>query len=591
MARFCICWLACCSLLLPCPARAESPISADFFLQSIEPAPSASMLYDFLDIYGNSFAECKETDTFLRALGYLAANGDTRTVRDRLKLLAACPELSEVSRQRLAALQAQVTAPKLPAEKQAPLKTMVETPPPKPVVDAVPQTIAPAPVQEMTEPAPAPTVSTAEAPATPPTVVVITESPVQVEATQPARPPKAKKVSVRRTSLPVTPTIPMHSRTVPPRVLAPNPSVQTEPQPVPQKTPEPSPVQVQPAKLEPTPSVAPAWRTEITSRIVYRTGTEGTSRLLRLENTASLGYGDWTFSATALYLNAGTAGSREFAGSYFRGSPQRSLLTEHTAFIPQIAYDSDTLDFSLSTSPLGGEVSPLPAFRLSYDFGNLKLAAFQESVTDSLLSYAGFRDPVTGQRMGRVMRAGARVGWDDTFAEYWFYGGALTGAYLYGENVKDNKQIRGEFYVGRSLGEVLGGKLAAGSYSAIDHYSTNLNNYTFGHGGYYSPYIAATSVLFFSWEYAGEAGRLKADISSGFLYEKTRDTSLYFRVDGPDVPDGVYEGETHRRITVNAGLEGSLNLTEDLTLNASTRVINSGDFTEARGGLYLKLAF
>lgn len=621
MARFCICWLACCSLLWPSPARADSPVSAEFFLQSIEPDPSGAMLHDFLDIYKTQFDACKDTDTYLRALTYLAANGDMAMVRDRLTRLAACPGLSASARQRIAALQTQsaeirlpltppvaarttpvaetTPVPSKPAQAPEPLATMAPAAQAEPVVSeqAIPPVspATPEPAQ-LAQPEPSgtpvvpPPAVKPDPPQVPPASPTTPEPAPQVaaqatpaEASAPAvqaaenavpKTPRvavarARKTSPRRTSLPVTPTIPMPSRIVPPSVLQPTAPAQAAP--------------VDDAAATAAVVEPPKWRTEAASRAVYRTGHEGTSRLLRLENTLSLGYDNWTFSATALQLNAGSAGNNEFAGSYFRGRNQHALRTEQAAFIPQIAYDSESLDVSLGTSPIGGEIAPLPTGRLDIAVGRLKFAVYQESVTDTLLSYTGFRDPYTGQHMGRVLRAGARVGWDDSFAEHWFYGGALTGAYLYGENVKDNTQWRGEVYIGRTFGA-----FAVGSYSAVDHYQTNLNNFTFGHGGYYSPYLAASSVLFVSWEHVGQAGRIKADISSGFLYETTRDSDLYYGVDGPQ---GVYKGETHRRFTVNAGLEGSLNLADDLSLNSSLRVINAGDFTEARGALYLKWAF
>ena len=102
MVRCYIFWLAFSSVfisLTPMAKAAETPVSAEFFLQSIEPDPNMTMLYDFLDIYAEEFAACKETGTYLRALSYLAANGDYAVVRDKIHTLERCPKLSETSKQ------------------------------------------------------------------------------------------------------------------------------------------------------------------------------------------------------------------------------------------------------------------------------------------------------------------------------------------------------------------------------------------------------------------------------------------------------------------------------------------------------------
>jgi cellulose synthase operon protein C len=117
---------------------------------------------------------------------------------------------------------------------------------------------------------------------------------------------------------------------------------------------------------------------------------------------------------------------------------------------------------------------------------NLKLEASRRPVTDSLLSYAGVTDPATGTVWGAVIRNGGEsiVSYDDgdlgVFAKfaYGYYTGTnvesnqsyelTTGAYF--RPYKDDKS---ELKVG-----------IAGTYLS---YNQNLNGYTFGQGGYFSP--------------------------------------------------------------------------------------------------------
>ena len=654
-------WLVLCSIfitLAPIAKAAETPVSAEFFLQSIEPDPNMTMLYDFLDIYDKEFAACKETNTYLRALAYLAANGDHALVRDKVHALERCPELSEATQQNIRKLLAQAgeTVEEKPAAEQAAAEqaateqavatqdvatlantlanpqanTLAQIPAEQIPVVQVPVESTPEAEKSKQPSKENPLLASTALGETPLLASAALEENAAIENTKDKARPKPAESTVKNKPSENKNQISHQQKAVQPlkstasSVVFAAPAIRTPLQqeriPVLRKTqPKSAPKQenTQTAESGPTgqsgkpsqpsqpgqagQSGKPGQAgesgesgqsgpqdidiyTELTSQGVYRTGNEGTSRLFRFENTALLAADNWRFSGTAVYLNAGKASDSDFTGSYYRGQPEHSLLTEQTAFVPRAAYVSKDIEAVIGTTPLGGEVSPLPTFRLSYTaLGKLRLSGFQESVTDSLLSYVGFEDVFTGKSMGRVVKAGAKIGWDDTFAESWFYGAGITGAHLYGENVKANNALKGEMYIGKSFGS-----FALGSYSSIDHFATNLNNYTYGHGGYYSPYIAAASVLFASWEYKGDAGQIKADVSSGYLYEKTKNSDLYYLTSGPE---GEYEGKTNEHITLNTGLEGSLDLSENLTFGGAMRFIESGTFNETRGSLTLKWEF
>jgi len=117
---------------------------------------------------------------------------------------------------------------------------------------------------------------------------------------------------------------------------------------------------------------------------------------------------------------------------------------------------------------------------------NLKLEASRRPVTDSLLSYAGVTDPVSGTVWGAVIRNGGEsiVSYDDgdlgIFAKfaYGYYTGwnvAANQSYelTAGAYFRPYKDEKSELKVG-----------IAGSYLS---YNQNLNGYTLGQGGYFSP--------------------------------------------------------------------------------------------------------
>jgi predicted Zn-dependent protease len=120
------------------------------------------------------------------------------------------------------------------------------------------------------------------------------------------------------------------------------------------------------------------------------------------------------------------------------------------------------------------------------DTMNLKLQASRRPVTDSLLSYAGVTDPVSGATWGGVVRNGVDtvVSYDDNsigvYAKF-AYG------YYTGTNVADNQSY--EFTTGGYFRPYKDeqSELKLGISGTYLSYNQNLSQFTFGQGGYFSP--------------------------------------------------------------------------------------------------------
>lgn len=117
---------------------------------------------------------------------------------------------------------------------------------------------------------------------------------------------------------------------------------------------------------------------------------------------------------------------------------------------------------------------------------NMKLEASRRAVTDSVLSYAGVTDPITGTTWGGVIRNGgeAIVSYDDqTLGIYtkFAYG------YYTGNNVPTNQSY--EFTSGAYFRPVKdeNQELKVGISATYLSYNQNLSYFTFGQGGYFSP--------------------------------------------------------------------------------------------------------
>ncbi len=537
-------------------AHAQSAVSAEFYLQSIEPDPSMPMLYNFLDIYAKHFADCQETPTFLRALSYLAKNKEFATLRKKARALDNCKNLTQESRnaaQKLLIIASEHSAPVKEPVKEATKEATKEAIKPAPMIAASPKTS-----QQATQIKAPEKTNTVKTP----------QKPLQTHVKKPKLP--VRKAFREETQIAAKPVI----KPATDSASQSNASVLTAPETQPKEV----------TKANQT--TKPPYSTILSTELTLRSGDKGTSRLARRDTRFLVGFNHFSLSLSNVHLDSGKALQNAFVGSFYLAETVRptALLTTKNVLVPELKYQDEKWSLSVGSTPLGGEIAALPTFRFTVKpIEHLQVSLFQESVTDSLMSHIGFTDIFSGKKMGRVVKAGAKIAWDDTFSNNWFYGGTFTAAHFYGKNVKGNHAVKAEFYIGKSLGE-----FSVGSYSAIDRYSTNLNNYTFGHGGYYSPQMAAATALFGAWERKNERGRIKFDLSAGVLRERTNDAHFYY---GAPISGGNYLGKTEQHITIGAGLEAELFITKNLHFGTTLHFMEAGSFNEKRGQLFMKWDF
>lgn len=143
----------------------------------------------------------------------------------------------------------------------------------------------------------------------------------------------------------------------------------------------------------------------------------------------------------------------------------------------------------VGTTPTALEVSNIIGalrFRVATDTGDWAYGMDRTAVEDSFLSYAGTRDPATGQGWGGVIRNRAylegRVG--DADLELF---GRIAGALLDGRRVDDNTEWRADagFLQRAASGE--GWVARVGGAVRAAGFADNRSHFTIGHGGYFSP--------------------------------------------------------------------------------------------------------
>jgi predicted Zn-dependent protease len=180
-------------------------------------------------------------------------------------------------------------------------------------------------------------------------------------------------------------------------------------------------------------------------------------------------------SATPLYA-WGTAGTAPTGNQYASGVGGEIQMAS--------AHVQASLGYSPTSFPVQntlGSVSLMPTRSFSLHFS-------REQVKDTLLSYAGATDPKTGQVWGGVVATGGGVQVGHGDAKSGFYA-LLDYASLTGRNVTANTRISGSmggYWKGYTNDY---GALTIGLNMTGLHYDKNLQYFTFGQGGYFSPDI------------------------------------------------------------------------------------------------------
>ena len=193
------------------------------------------------------------------------------------------------------------------------------------------------------------------------------------------------------------------------------------------------------------------------------------------------------------------------------------------------------LSLEFGTTPTSFIVSnAVGALRLRFDSeaGSLLMGVDRTSVIDSLLSYAGTTDPVTGRSWGGVLRErvylGGRVG-DDAFGLY----GGIAAANMDGHRVDSNTEWRADAgFLHRAASGAgwvahLGGSVQALAYSA------NRSHFTLGHGGYFSPerFLSVGPVF----EVEGRREDRSFRIEGGVAWQEVREDSSDFFPTDPEL--------------------------------------------------------
>lgn len=278
-----------------------------------------------------------------------------------------------------------------------------------------------------------------------------------------------------------------------------------------------------------------------------RTGTAGTSQFdsweIPVEWRTPWGADDQAyFRADTVKVGAGTLDFGDAAAARSLGSVLLCQPACPTGDASQSAagvsftagYAREDLQADIGTTPLGFPVQNLVGgVRKKGDLGifSYSLEGSRRPITGSLLSYAGTKDPRTGTVWGGVVATGVRLGLSLDQGGALGFWSSLGFHKLTGRNVQSNDRTQlmaGGYW--RVINEE-DRLFTVGLTGMAWRFKRNAGEYTFGHGGYYSPqeYRSLSFPISYAQRFTRFSYQVRAAVSSSW---SRTDAAPYFPTDG-----------------------------------------------------------
>ncbi|GAA4354451.1 hypothetical protein GCM10023165_45690 [Variovorax defluvii] len=337
----------------------------------------------------------------------------------------------------------------------------------------------------------------------------------------------------------------------------------------------------------------------------HRSGEPGLGRLsdvqTPIEAHLPAGEGRIVLGVTPTELRAGTLGVDAGSASRFGGGMWAAQRQAAGLAPPpgeqraqgvglHVGYEDANFSASLGTTPQGFEHSNVVG-HLAYsgrlgETVSFKAELSRRPVTDSLLSFAGTRDPRTGLRWGGVVATGGRLDLARDFGSWGVYGRGAVHS-ITGLHVEDNRRhaLGGGVYLPLSRGP--DGGLTVGLDVGLISYDKNLGGFTYGQGGYFSPQRHASLTLPIDWQ--GRDGRLSWRLNASIGMQSFReDPAPLSLLTGAAA---FTAGTRHTGLAYNLAAVLEYRLAPQLYLGGALGFNNARDYRQFTGHAYLRYVF
>ncbi|MCX5592344.1 cellulose synthase subunit BcsC-related outer membrane protein [Alcaligenes endophyticus] len=378
---------------------------------------------------------------------------------------------------------------------------------------------------------------------------------------------------------------------------------------------------------------------ELKAGAIYRsrTGSSGTSRLDEMQSPieASMPFGDGKAFAriTPTFVDSGKFstgrlveemhGIRNIVGPQYEfGNAANDrrisdrMPTSQTGVGLAVGYELQGVKIDLGVTPLGFKTQSFTG-GVAYsgaisDDGSVKAGINVSSrpVTDSVMSFAGVENPVTGEVTGGVMASGVRVDISKDLGDAGLYA-STSWHTLRGKNVESNRRLETNVGVYSHFINEDDHLLTAGLNLNYTSYAKNLRHFTPGHGGYFSPQNSFSFGVPFNW--SKKEGNLTVKLSGSVAIEHFKEKAadafpgyseaeaqqLYRTILGDSamtmlgyIPNaGAYPGQSKTGLSYNLNLAAEYDVMPGMLLGGHIGMDKSGDYRQVIGGVYMKYYF
>ena len=288
-------------------------------------------------------------------------------------------------------------------------------------------------------------------------------------------------------------------------------------------------------------------RAEITTAFRSRSGEVGLSSLSELKGSAELStgvLGGRVYArADAVVIDAGRpvgdslqrfgrdatieaqAIVNAVAAQFVQTTTQRN-----SGVAPAIGYADKLVQAEVGTTPIGfGQHKAVWRLAVTPKLsGDVAARAWFERkpVTDSVVSYAGTRDPVTGEMWGQVMRTGGGAGLSYDHNGNGVYGDVTYNSYT-GTATPSNHNVEGNVGAYLRLAHGAHSGLTAGFNLNYQSYANDQDYFTYGMGGYFSPQSFLAVGLPINYTFRNDLLDIKASVTPGFQSFLQQQVDLY----------------------------------------------------------------
>ena len=344
-----------------------------------------------------------------------------------------------------------------------------------------------------------------------------------------------------------------------------------------------------------------------------RTGTSGLGQLneMNLQSQLKLspfGRGQATITTMPTFLSAGSVpldayDQASFGTAAFGAKPPPPNQTAQGVGL-DFAYEIGWLHADIGATPLGFPLENIiGGVELSPELADgvrLRLRGERRAVTDSLLSYAGTHDTTNNTLWGGVTRTGGHGQIELTAGLANFYAGG-GGASVTGTNVASNTMVEGGAGGAYPVWRDGGQEVRVGLDLVYFAYNQNLQYYSLGQGGYFSPQSYFAALVPVSYSSRGEALTWSVGGSIGYQTYHSNNSPVFPNDAGLQAllvaQGGCPAKLTYYPGTSSSGISGTLKgsleyrASPSLLLGGRVSYQHAGDWSEFVGTVYARYIF